>query len=180
MVGDEDLRFPSTAINPPGAASDPTRSTTSGLLYFAGNADNTVVGVAQMPHGWDEGTPIEPHLHLVFPTSAAANTRWLLEYTRASIGSDAVYDGAIPTAAANAITYANSMTVLTVANPQAITKAVYASFGDIAMTGYRVSSCILRRLSRLASSDGADNDANACVLVEFDIHYRSIRHGREA
>ena len=46
----EDLRFPSQGINPPGAASDPIRSQTTGLLEFSGSADNVICGVAQMPH----------------------------------------------------------------------------------------------------------------------------------
>ena len=176
QTGEEDLRFPVTGINPLGAASDPTRSTSSGLLYFAGNADNVVTAVAQMPHGWAEGTPIEPHVHLAFPTSAAANTRWKLEYTMANLGGN--FDGDIPTAAANAITYAHSDTI-TVANPENTRKNVYGKFANIDMTGFTVSSIILFRLSRLAGTDGADNDVTACVLTEFDIHYTADRFGKD-
>ena len=52
----EDLKFPSQGINPPGAASDPTRSTATGLLRFSGVNDNVIAGLAQMPHAWAPGT----------------------------------------------------------------------------------------------------------------------------
>jgi len=38
----EDLRAPASGINPPGAASDPTRNNTNGLLTFSGTQDNII------------------------------------------------------------------------------------------------------------------------------------------
>ena len=60
----DDLRFPANAINPPGAAADPIRNTSTGMLEFSGSADNVIAGIAQMPHAWRAGTSIRPHLHL--------------------------------------------------------------------------------------------------------------------
>jgi hypothetical protein len=165
----EDLRFPSAGINPPGAAADPTRSTTTGMLEFAGNADNILAGTAQMPHAWKEGSTISPHIHLWFPTSASANTRWKFEYDFATINGDFVNTYG---------TYTDGGTI-TVANPQSVKKHVLAGFTDIALTGCKISTQLVWKLSRLASSDAADNDTSVCVLLEFDIHYECDSAGSE-
>ena len=157
----EDLRFPATGINPPGAVADATRSTTTGLLEFSGSADNVIAIVAQMPHNWKEGSAIYPHLHLRFPTSATANTRWKIEYDIAS-----------PTG--NFTNNSGTLTdggTITVANPANVKKHVLASFATITMTGHTVSAVLIIKITRLANTDAADNDTNACELLEFDIHY---------
>lgn len=161
----DDLRFPAQGINPPGAASDPTRSTTNGLLYFSGTADNIIAGVAQMPHAWAAGTTVVPHLHLLFVTSAVGNTRWKFEYNVASVNGN--FSAAGYTA----------MTTITVANPQNVLKHVIASFGNLAMTGYTEGACIIWKITRLANTDALDTDTNACALLEFDIHYQVGKSG---
>ena len=164
----EDLRFPAQATNPPGAESDPSRNSTTGLLEFAGNADNIIVGIAQLPHTWKKGSTLHPHLHLNFPTSAAKNTRWQFGYNIADM------DGAF---AAGDIGNWTSLDAVTVTNPQDTDKHVYADLGNIPMTGYLVSCCIHWKVARLASSDGDDDDTNACALLEFDIHYQLDSEG---
>ena len=59
----DDLKFPATAINPPGQASDPDVEATSGLLLFAAAGTELVYALAQMPHHWEEGSDIKPHVH---------------------------------------------------------------------------------------------------------------------
>jgi hypothetical protein len=166
----DDLRFPAQGINPPGAASDPTRSTTTGILEFSGSADNVICGVAQMPHAWKEGSAISPHLHLRFPTSAASNTRWKLEYDIADVGGDFTNNSGTLTDGG----------AITVANPENVKKHVIADFADIAMTGREVSAVVLWKISRLANSDAADNHTSAVELLEFDIHYEIDSMGSSA
>jgi hypothetical protein len=163
----EDLRFPSQAINPPGGITNPNRSETTAMLEFAGNADNMIAGIAQMPHSWKEESDVTPHLHLMFPTSANADTRWKFEYNRMPLKGYAESG------------YGNyaSLPVITVANPQNVTGHVYTQFASVPMSGCSGSSCMLWRVSRLASSDAADTDTNSCVLLEFDIHYQSDKMG---
>lgn len=157
----DDLRFPASGINPPGAASDPGRSTTTALLEFSGTQDNLIAGVAQMPHAWATGTPISPHLHLRFPTSATCNTRWKLETDMASASGDFTN---------NSGTYTDRGTI-TVANPTNVKKHELADFSDLTMTGYGISTNVTWRITRLASSDAADNCTAVVELLEFDIHY---------
>jgi len=172
----EDLRFPAQGINPPGAATDPARSTSNALLYFEGNVDETIAGVAQVPHAWKRGTALRPHIHLVFPTSASANTRWRIEWDVASPNGD--FNMTIPTSQSTATTYTNSETI-TVANPADVNKHVVASFASWTMTGITESACILWRITRLANSDAADNHNANVVLLEFDIHYEIDKFGTD-
>jgi hypothetical protein len=158
----DDLRFPAQGINLPGGAADPTRDTTTGLLSFAGNQDNVIAGVAQMPHKWKSGTDVYPHLHLRFPTSAAANTRWKFEYDVASITGNFANDSGTYT----------TLSVIQAANPQNVRYHALHVFGALPMEGHTSSAMILWRVSRLANTDAADNDTNSCLLMEFDFHYR--------
>lgn len=163
----EDLRFPATGFNPAGSTAPPSILTTNGLLSFSGTADNIIGGVAQMPHSWKEGTELHAHIHLAFPTAATANTRWKLEYNVASVNGDFTTD---------TVTYTTLATV-TIANANNVARHVLAELGIIPMTGKTVSACVLWRLTRLAASDGADNDTNACTLIEFDLHYERSSPG---
>lgn len=164
----EDLRFPAQGINPAGSPSPAGVDTDTGALSFAGNQDNVVGGIAQMPHGWRVGSTVKPHIHLRFPTSdAGKNTRWQFGYDMASAGGNF----------ANAIGTYTSLAAITVANPASTTKHVAAALGGITMTGLKESAIILWRLTRLALSDAADDDTNACLLLEFDIHFQIEKTG---
>lgn len=163
----DDLRFPAASINPVGGVGAATVDTNSGVLLFSGVADNAAAGVAQMPHGWAKGTTIKPHMHLRFPTSAAANTRWLFEYDIANVNEDFT----------NALGTYTALATITVANPQNVNRHVIAPFGDLTMAGRRESCVILWRITRLAASDAADTDGNNCALLEFDIHYQIEKEG---
>jgi len=162
-----DLRMPSQGINPPGAASDPGVDDDTGLLVFSGLLDNVIVGAAQMPHEWKPGSTVKPHIHLRFPTSATANTRWSLAYDIANNNGDFT----------NASGTYTALATVTVANPENVNRLVPADFGDLPMTGFRESAIILWKISRLANSDAADTDTNDCLLIEFDIHYQSEKAG---
>ena len=84
IFGDDwdDLRFPASGINPPGAATDPVRITSltgyTGAFEFSGSAENLIAGVAQMPHAWKRGTAIRPHIHWTLPVGSANAVDWRL------------------------------------------------------------------------------------------------------
>ena len=71
----DDLRFPAQGINPAGAIAPPDVSTDlaafPGTLEFSGTALNIITGVFQMPHTWQEGTEIHPHIHWMKAVSGA-------------------------------------------------------------------------------------------------------------
>jgi hypothetical protein len=165
----DDLCFPAQAINPSGATTAASVDGNSGVLLFSGSSDNAMSVIAQMPHCWKLGSTIYPHLHLRFPTSATADTRWKLEYDIASIAGNFT----------NALgTYTDGGTI-TVANPANTTKHNVASFNSISMTGFGLSSIILFKITRLASTDAADTDTNNVALLAFDVHYEIDSIGSE-
>jgi len=108
----------------------------------------------QLPHGYDEGSIIVPHVHWV-PTGAAASgdVRWGLEYTWANIG------GSFGTT--------NSVGVTDTAGSQYDHQI--ASFGDISGSGKTISSVILCRLYRDPDHEDDDYGDDAAV-VSIDIH----------
>lgn len=164
----DDLTFAASGINLPGGAADAARDTTTGLLKFAGNADNVIAGSAQMRHAWLEQSAVRPHLHLRFPTAnAGKNSRWKFEYDLANINGPFTN---------NYGTY-TTLATITVANPDDVKKSVIASFGDLDMTGFGISTCIAWRISRLASTDVLDDDTSDAVLTDFDIHYQRDSNG---
>lgn len=162
----DDLRFPAQAVRVGGVGN--ATADTDGTLIFAGNADQAIQMVAQMPHAWaaEASGVIRPHVHLRFKTSnSGKNTRWKLTWDAANVNGDF-----------GATTGNNTITV---ANPANVNKHVIAAFAEIDMTGFKDSCILLLTLTRLASSDAADDDTNAANLLEFDIHYQSDGRGSE-
>lgn len=165
----EDLRFPAQGINPPGAVGDPSIDTTNGLLVFAGNADNLIAGIAQLPHAWAQGTALSPHVHLLADAAASGNQRWKIEWEFVPIGD--TWDGS---------TYTGSEIVTFDSGSNQSTHKL-VPFADWDMSSFAaVSICVMWRVSRLASSDAADTDTTACTFLEFDIHYQTDGPGSRA
>jgi hypothetical protein len=158
----DDLTFPATAINPPGAASDPGREATTGLLLFDASAVELIYCLAQMPHRWKEGTAIRPHVHWTKTTSADGDVAWRLRYQIIGIGDTGPgtwSDGEI-------------VTTPVTGTPDGDTawEHLLTNFTEIPMTGQTLSSCVLFELARNGSDEGDTYGADA-RLLEFDLHY---------
>jgi hypothetical protein len=155
----EDLRFPVTAINPPGAVADPSLDATTGTFLFSASATNTIAIVAQMPHAWHP-SGIRPHVHWSKSTSADGDVVWQLQYRMANNGS--TMPGEYTTVTAK--------TPLTTDNDTA-GEMMITSFSDVRMDGMKPSCLIHFLLSRLGG-DNADTYGGTARLWEFDVHYR--------
>ena len=150
-------------FNPPGGALDaPDVSADDGTLLF----DDTDVEVAalfvQMPHSWEVGTVIRPHVHWKKTTDAAGDVAWKLEYKVANAGGDF------------AATYTDLGTFTdtaegTVDNDTAA-RHLITGFGEIDMTGYTESCVLIFKLSRVGTDAGDTYAADAAAL-SFDVHY---------
>lgn len=156
----DDLKFPATGINPPGAAADPVVNSTNGLLEFSASATNTVAIQVQLPHDWKAGSIISPHVHWRKKTEGAGNVTWQLTYEFVDIGD----------------TFTDSPTTLT--SSTAVrgggdTALVHSltSFGDVSMTGLGISCMGILTVSRIGG-DSNDTYAGVAQLLEFDIHYQ--------
>lgn len=165
----DDLRFPAQGINPPGNVSDPSVDTATGLLLFSGSATNMIGGVAQMPHSWDEGSVIIPHVHWQKTTSAVGNVLWRFEY-----------DTLVNPGEVSPLTYANQIDATTpvegTPDNDTAGENLISSFGEVDTTDKLISVCILWKLSRIGG-DVLDTYAADARLVEFDIHYQLDANG---
>ncbi|MDS4020663.1 MAG: hypothetical protein RKR03_09195 [Candidatus Competibacter sp.] len=167
VEGWDDLRFPAQGINPAGAVDAPSVDTTltdyPGTLLFAGNADNVIAGIAQMPHAWKAGSAVKPHIHWSKPVGSASAADWVLYYR--ILGSPGDAHGALVGPVAGTLVAGTA----TVANSMLLT-----SFGSIDLTGQKESTCLAWQIRRLGNTD-ADN--GTARLFEFDIHYQCGKSG---
>lgn len=157
----EDLQFPATAINPPGAASDPDWDSSNGGWLFDAGSTEVLYLIAQMSHTWVEGTDLEPHVHWEKSTSAAGNVRWQLRYEWARI--DAVRT-AITTINATALSTPQT-------DPNTADHHLITSLGTISGTDSQISDMLVMRIER-TGAHGDDTYGADARLLEFDIHYQ--------
>lgn len=161
----EDLRFPVQGINPAGSAAPPTvdQTTFPGTMLFSTSADNIVAGVAQLPHSWQRGTPIRPHVHWAKTTSAGGTVAWRLRYTWADIGGTFGIYSSWDTATSG------------VPNSDTANKHALATFAEITpATGVGESSILCWELMRDVSEDNYGADAR---LFELDFHFQTNKSG---
>jgi hypothetical protein len=157
----DDLRNPATAINPPGAASDPVRNQSDGWLEFSASQTNTIVVDVQLPHAYKEGSTIRPHVHWHKKTAGAGDVLWRCEYAFWNIGA------AVP----------NSYTTVDVSTPipafpdDGTVKSLITSWGDVTMTGKRIS-CLGKMIVSRVGGAPADTYAGLAVMEYVDIHYQ--------
>ena len=163
----DDLRFPASAVNPPGQASDPDFDTTVGGYLFAAAGTELVFFQAQLPHKWYEGSELNPHCHWQKTTSAAGDVKWRLEYRWAPRA--AVMDASWSTSTASTVVSATPDN--DTANEHLIT-----AFDDIDGSGKEISDMLLMRFSRIGG-DAADTYGADARLLEFDIHYQIDGNG---
>ena len=158
----DDLRFPAQGINPPGLVSDPDISVLDGMLLFDDASTEIIMGVAQMPHTWKEGSMVSPHIHWIPTDANAGDVLWRFQY-------ELFCNGTPPT-----------QTYTTVDTVVATDSGAYAllNVGEIDMTGFEVSCMIAWRLSRIGG-DVLDTYGSDAKLYEFDIHYLKDSLGSE-
>jgi hypothetical protein len=166
MIGDarvwNDFVVPGTAaragsVNPPAFVE--FRDGIYTLAFGGGNSKFDQVFLAiQMPHDWDEGTQIEPHIHWApaAVTTATDQVNWNFEYVWQN------HESVFPSSSTK---INNILDDVGVAYRHNIT-----SFGLIDATGMTISSILMCRLWRNGDTDSYNNDA---FLLSFDIHYQT-------
>lgn len=172
-----DLVISGVAVNPPGAASDPTRNTATGLLEFSPTLDNVVMDCYQLPHGWagefgTENSIVVPHIHVRHLSANTLTSRWRFEYDVSSAAGNF----------ANAYGTFTTLATVSCVNPNDTSKVSIVSFGDLDLSGagYGASTLIHFKITRLASSDAADTDSSAIALYSMDLHYQAVQLGSES
>jgi hypothetical protein len=163
----DDLRSPVTAINPPGAASDPDVDPLTGLMLFDANKTELVYVINQMPHSWIEGSDIFPHVHWAKTTAAAGNVVWRLRYRFCNVGD-------VLTAWSDPITV--SSTVSGTSDTNTAYKQLISSFGALEFPNGRISMILIFEIARIGG-DLADTYNADAALFEFDVHYKLNQPG---
>ena len=164
----DDLRIPAQNTKLNAAKSEPAfEELMDGLFvmkFDTTNADDESVHfVAQMPHGYKEGSDIYPHIHWCPDSTNTGNVRWQFEYVIANIGG--TFPGTV-----------TSETITEAADGVQFKHQV-VGFSAISGAGLTISHMIICRLTRLSTSDGADTfTGNACFL-EFDFHFEKDMMG---
>lgn len=167
----DDLRIEPTARNTGVKAPTLTLWKNGLYLYDFDNAalaaEKELFFTVQMPHGWREGTAVEPHVHWINKTAGTAGQviRWGLEYSYATIG------GTFP---ASTIIYATQIAgggLITAADSHLIT-----DFDPIQLPDCKISTIVVCRLFR-SSSDAADTYTGTAGLLYIDWHVQLGRPG---
>ena len=166
--GWDDLRFPATAVNPPGQASDPDFDTTRGGWLFDAGGTETLFIIGQLPHLYKEGTSIRPHVHWV--QENAGDVLWQLDYKWFNNGE--AYPANFTT-----IDTTDKAFDYSVNSPQ-IDICQISAFPEIDGTGMRASSIIVTKFSRIGG-DASDTYTGDALMIEFDLHYLSDGHGTQ-
>lgn len=157
----DDIRVPVNSVRVPGSKA-PTWTTYSAgqLLAFdyqavSGNEEE-IYFVAQLPHGYKEGTNISPHVHWVPDVNDTGTVRWGLEYEW--VNRDGTFSGTTTIYADHVI-------------DQQINDQVKTFFSAISGAGKTISSMIVGRLFRNSSHANDDLTGMDLLLLEIDFHF---------
>lgn len=143
------------------------------LYWFDAVTEEELYFAVQLPHSW-AGTPITPHVHWVPSIASDENpsgqtVRWGLEYTWINI------DG---TFANTSIVYAKSASGLTTAGKHLMT--LFSAITPGAGTQDGISSMLICRIFRDATSVADDTYEHDAGLLEIDFHYEKNTIGSRA
>jgi hypothetical protein len=149
----DDLRFPATAVNPPGLASDPTFDSINVGWLFDDSSTEVLFLVAQLPHSYKEGTNLHCHVHWEPTNTNTGNVLWRMSYR-----------------------WRNNLKVapsfadvdITVAANGTANKIQLDEFAEISNTDALISSMLDIKLQRIGGSDTYNANAR---FKEFDIHF---------
>lgn len=166
--GWEDLRFPASALNPPGTVGPPTYDLTSVGYSFSATGDERVDVVAQMPHGWKRGSNIRPHIHWRPLANSSGNVVWQIQYAWSnSLGQQPTFS------------FANVNGVVSTSTGNVILKEHITGWGNITPpAGAKESSIMKAKILRIGTS-GDDTYAGGALMDEVDIHYYHEKSGTD-
>ena len=169
------VKLSGTGSNEPGFTVFKTNGSGSQgvfVYWFDASTEEEVYFACQMPHSWDGGI-LHPHVHWTPKTNAdgtpaAQKVSWGLEYSWAGIGGDfantaIVYGNAHQPTDANVVAGRHYLTEMDDITPTAGQKGI--------------SSMLVCRLFRNATSVADDTYEHDAGLMEFDFHYSSTRLG---
>lgn len=155
----DDLRFPANIAGK--GAQAPTWDTTNLGYIFSHNppSNQELQWIALFPHGWTEGSTVEPHIHWALTVNGGAgeDVKWDMLYrVYESVGGSVA--GAWNTLEQTIDVSAINADIATV-----------TGFTPVSMSGSTLAAVMEVRLQR-DTADAADDHAQDVLLKEFDIH----------
>lgn len=166
----EDLRVPMTATKT-GGSKDPgfavvltDGSGSQGVFsyLFDASSEEELYFACQVPHDYKQGTNLSPHVHWMPVSNGTSGHKvsWGLEYSWSNISG--IYSN-------TQIIYTNTHYP---ADAALVAKTHYmSSFAEITGTGKTISSMLICRIFRNATSATDDTYTADAGLLEFDFHY---------
>lgn len=158
----DDLRFPASSVKGGGAFDTTPTAYKNGIVeaFSTGPNNESVQFIAQLPHGYKQGSDLKFHLHWTIPTSGvgggAENVKWDFTYSWANIG------GSFPAA--------TSVTVTVDVQDITTDDHIYTAVIEISGVGKKISSILICSLTR---DVGVANDyADDAYFLEADFHYK--------
>lgn len=151
-----------TGANQPGWSLLPN-TTSIYTWHFGSSGIDEVWFAVQFPHGWKEGSDIEPHVHWTPNANGTAgqSVEWSLDYTWVNVSG----------------TIASETTItgyVTIQGDSSLVEGKHyiTPLGATAIsgTGKTLSSMLICRLFRNGGA-GNDNYPNTAALLEVDFHY---------
>lgn len=167
----EDIRVSIGNVTLP-AVQKPTWTDYKGgkVLAFADQGveanEERVFFVIQVPHAYEEGTDIEPHVHWVGEDQTAGDVVWKLSCSWASM----------------AAAFPGESTYYSVAgNNAALADAhIYSEFSpSIDGSGQGVSSMMICSLRRNSNNSADTFNSKDAYLLEFDVHFKKNTLGSQ-
>lgn len=166
----DDLRYPAGLADLPAAyPANRVLVTIDSVAYQVLQFEDEAVNedraqfIVQMPHAWEYGSAIEPHLHWMGEDTTAGNVAWQLSYCIAP-----VY-GVFDTSTTETVVAAN--------NEDSTYYHNLTEFSAIDMAGYDLSTIILFELRRNSTNASDTLTGKDALLLEFDIHFKRNKFG---
>ena len=157
---EEDLRFSAVALAQPASGRPDFDTTNIGYLFPQNNTAEVLFIIAQMPHSWNEGGKIYPHVHVM----QSANLQAVFKIDYKWYNSGDTEPATWTTYTMNS--YTDTYTTGTISN--------MIKGAGIDGTGKTASSILKIKLYR------DDNVYTGDILLdEFDIHYQVKRFGKD-
>jgi hypothetical protein len=121
------------------------------------SAEQAVIFICQIPHGYKEGTDIQPHVHWIGEDTTAGDVVWKLTYSWANVHDPMPAEAAIYVTAPNVTAQADVQQA--------------SDFPIISGVGKEISSILICTLSRNSTNAADTFNGKDAFLLEIDLHF---------
>lgn len=154
-----DIIIPGAALGAGASAPDPISHPSASTVIVYGFDGNNILeqlyGQFELPHDYEQGSILSPHVHWTPTTTASGSVIWNMDYAYANV-NDVHISGTVSGECSGGGTGIHRLCALT----------------DISITGARIGGVMSIRLYRNPTASG-DTYINDAALLSIGIHYKS-------